>query len=55
MFGLRFIIDWPYQPKTTNNRSRITPHDYISVYNLECNGNVKLDNVIMLLRGRGGE
>lgn len=51
MFGLGFIIDWLYQPKTTNNWSTIMPHNYILVCNLEFDGNVKLDNVIML-RGR---
>lgn len=35
---------------------RLPPHDYISVYNLEFDGNVKLDNVIELLMviGRKG-
>lgn len=58
MFGLGFIIDWLYQPKTTNNRSTIMPHNYILVCNLEFDGNVKLDNVIMLLmvgEGKGDQ
>lgn len=35
---------------------QLLPHDYISVYNLEFDGNVKLDNVIELLMviGRKG-
>lgn len=35
---------------------RLPPHDYISVYNLKFDGNVKLDNVIELLMviGRKG-